>query len=457
MGKMRIKTPRDAKGFRDLRPRVKTTRDTLGSRVPIRTAQNLPGAPTVRSMRDISHIDWTPGDQAIAEASRALEKQRLDHVNRYYSTLDSVHLLLGKVERRNAQIQATTEELQANNEEMQATSEELEATNEELKASTDEMERAAAYRQTVMDAMMDILMTTDASGIITEVNVATERISGYSREELVGQPFQRFFTEPDRAQAGIEQVLAEGGVSNYDLTIAAKDGRKVPVSYNATALRSDGRISAVVGSARDITESRQAEQTLAGKAEELGRSNVELEQFAYVASHDLQEPLRKIRAFGERLETKCSEALSEEGRDYLERIEGATERMQTLINDLRNDLRFVEDGEELMDYLLRRGRYSDPAASPRPGLILLDLNMPKKDGREALVEIKADANLRSIPVVVLTTSKAEKDVVSSYDLGVNSFITKPVGFTGLVEAVQAFSTYWLEIVELPIEQKALMI
>jgi len=121
---------------------------------------------------------------------------------------------------------------------------------------------------------------------------------------------------------------------------------------------------------------------------------------------------------------------------------------------LRNDLRFVGDGKELMDYLLRRGRYSDPATSPCPGLILLDLNMPKKDGREALQEIKANADLRSIPIVVLTTSKAEEDIVSSYALGVNSFIAKPVGFTDLVGAVKAFSTYWLEIVELPIEQKA---
>src|ERR687893_1855302 len=93
---------------------------------------------------------------------------------------------------------------------------------------------------------------------------------------------------------------------------------------------------------------------------------------------------------------------------------------------IANDLRFVVDGEELMDYLKRRGRYADPALSPRPGLILLDLNMPRKDGREALREIKADPSLRQIPVVVLTTSKAEEDIYGTYDLGVNSFITKPV-------------------------------
>lgn len=116
---------------------------------------------------------------------------------------------------------------------------------------------------------------------------------------------------------------------------------------------------------------------------------------------------------------------------------------------LGNDLRTTRDGEELMDYLLRRGRYADPSDSPMPGLILLDLNMPKKNGREALAEIKANTDLRQIPVIVLTTSKAEEDIFRSYDLGVNSFITKPVTFAGLVEAMKVLSQYWFEIVELP--------
>jgi CheY-like chemotaxis protein len=114
-----------------------------------------------------------------------------------------------------------------------------------------------------------------------------------------------------------------------------------------------------------------------------------------------------------------------------------------------NEIRCVGDGAELSDYLFNRGEYADADDHPKPGLILLDLNMPKKDGREVLAEIKADAVLRSIPVVVLTTSKAEEDIARTYDLGVNSFITKPVTFDGLVRAMDAFSRYWLEIVELP--------
>ena len=114
-----------------------------------------------------------------------------------------------------------------------------------------------------------------------------------------------------------------------------------------------------------------------------------------------------------------------------------------------NDLRFVADGEELLEYLRHAGRYGDPRSAPRPGLILLDLNMPRKDGREALREIKADRDLRRIPIIVLTTSKAEEDIYRTYDLGANSFITKPVAFQSLVEIMKEIGRYWIEIVELP--------
>lgn len=118
-------------------------------------------------------------------------------------------------------------------------------------------------------------------------------------------------------------------------------------------------------------------------------------------------------------------------------------------NHIANELRFVEDGEELLDYLNHRGKYADPESAPRPGIILLDLNMPRKDGREALQEIKKDPRFRGIRVVIMTTSKAEEDVVRSYDLSAASYITKPVTFERLVEVVRTLGKYWLEIVELP--------
>ena len=117
---------------------------------------------------------------------------------------------------------------------------------------------------------------------------------------------------------------------------------------------------------------------------------------------------------------------------------------------ISNALQFVEDGEQLLDYLYQRGEYAgEMGKAPRPGLILLDLNMPKMDGREALKVIKGDKTLRDIPIVVLSTSRFDQDIIRSYQLGVNSFISKPVTFTGLVEAMNVLGHYWLEIVELP--------
>lgn len=115
---------------------------------------------------------------------------------------------------------------------------------------------------------------------------------------------------------------------------------------------------------------------------------------------------------------------------------------------LLNTLIRVKDGEELLDYLHNRGDYAD-TTNARPGVILLDLNMPRKDGREALKEIKSNPDLNDIPVVVFTTSKAEEDIYRSYQLGVNSFITKPVTFENLIHVMQTLGKYWFEIVELP--------
>lgn len=124
-------------------------------------------------------------------------------------------------------------------------------------------------------------------------------------------------------------------------------------------------------------------------------------------------------------------------------------------NRLSNDLRFVENGEELIAYLRREGPFATPGEAPCPGLILLDLNMPRMDGREALRMIKADPLLQRIPIVVLTTSKAEEDVARTYDLGVSSFITKPVTFEGLLKVVRVLNQYWIEIVQLPLTESRL--
>jgi len=116
---------------------------------------------------------------------------------------------------------------------------------------------------------------------------------------------------------------------------------------------------------------------------------------------------------------------------------------------LLNELHVVEDGVELLDYLKHRGAHSDPVRSPRPDIILLDLNMPRMDGREALKEIKADPDLRSIPVVILTTSETHTDISRSYHDGANCFITKPVTFQSMCEVVAKLGEFWFQIVKLP--------
>jgi two-component system, response regulator len=116
---------------------------------------------------------------------------------------------------------------------------------------------------------------------------------------------------------------------------------------------------------------------------------------------------------------------------------------------LINDINFVSNGQELLDYLRHQGPYAPPNTASRPNLILLDLNMPVKNGREALQEIKADPELRSIPVIILTTSQAEEEILRAYDLGASSFITKPVLFESMIEIVKSLGEYWFEIVELP--------
>lgn len=136
--------------------------------------------------------------------------------------------------------------------------------------------------------------------------------------------------------------------------------------------------------------------------------------------------------------------LAEDDADDRNLVQAALKQARLL-----NELHMVEDGEVPMDYLRHRGRYTDPASAPRPGVILLDLNMPRKDGREALAEIKADPVLRAIPVVILTTSTAEEDIVRTYCSGASSYIPKPVTFDALVKVMKTLGTYWFDIMQLP--------
>jgi PAS domain S-box-containing protein len=202
------------------------------------------------------------------------------------------------------------------------------------------------YTRSLFEANIDALMTTDPSGIITDINKPMEALTGCTRDELIGAPFKNYFTDPDRAEAGIKLVLSKKKVTNYELTARDRDAKETVVSYNATTFYDrDRRLQGVFAAARDVTDRKRVEEKLKLYSDKLERSNRELQDFAQVASHDLQEPLRKILSFGDRLKTKAGESLDEDSRDYLQRMTNAAARMQTLITDLMSFSRVEIKGQ----------------------------------------------------------------------------------------------------------------
>ncbi len=201
------------------------------------------------------------------------------------------------------------------------------------------------YTRSLIESNIDALMTCDPRGIITDVNKQTEALTGCTRDELIGAPFKDYFTDPSRAEAGIKRVLAEGRVTNYELTARATDGTETVVSYNATTFHDRGRrLQGVFAAARDMTELKRFEHTVrqneiqrerdAAHAAELAVVNQELEAFSYSVSHDLRAPLRHIHGYVEMLQRATDGQLSEKATHYLKTITDAAEEMGQLIDDL---------------------------------------------------------------------------------------------------------------------------
>ncbi|MGA9351796.1 MAG: PAS domain S-box protein [Anaerolineae bacterium] len=277
----KVKTPRNAKGSQNLRARPTTTADAVNAGIPAKTVRNIPRGHIVRGVRDMNRIGWEPWEEAVGDMLRMLDEQRLDRANRFYGALERVNRLMETARQRG-----------------------------------EEAEEALAYSQSLMDNMRDILMTTSPQGTITQVNPATERITGYSAKKLLRKPFAKFFADPERAQAGLEQVLREGEVSDYELTLVTKDGREVSVSYNATALRdASGRITGILGSARDMTRINKLMNEMQATSEEL-EANYE-----------------ELQATSEELE-----ATNEEMQATMEELETANAKRQTLMNSMRDIL-----------------------------------------------------------------------------------------------------------------------
>jgi PAS domain S-box-containing protein len=218
----------------------------------------------------------------------------------------------------------------------------------ERKRAEEALRGANAYNRSLIEASLDPLVTISPEGKITDVNAATEKVTGRTRQELIGADFSDYFTEPGRARAGYQQVFQKGTVQDYELQVRHGDGHSTPVLYNAAVYRDEtGRVIGVFAAARDITERKRAEfeiralnagleQRVEERTAELEAANRELEAFTYSVSHDLRAPLRHVDGFSKLLLEEFAVQLPEDGRHYLERIRNGTRQMGQLVDDLLN-------------------------------------------------------------------------------------------------------------------------
>lgn len=304
---VRVKTPRDIKDSSDLKILQKTTTSVLQSRIPPRSAANMKHCHALTASRQITRIDRRAWEARVAEILQLAESHRYNRVNALHHTLQHVQILLREVSVR----------------------------EKSLKFTTDELKQTSNYLQTIMDSMVDILIATDLKGIITEVNLAAEKLSGFNREELIGHSFPSLFAEREAAREGLDTVLIRKLVSDRELTLICKDARVIPVLYNATLLDDEyDQVTGILISARDMTELKKAQEAREMFAEELARANADLEEFASVASHDLEEPLKKLMGYAEGLSTRYQDALDHQAKKDLQDMVKQTGSMRELIKSV---------------------------------------------------------------------------------------------------------------------------
>ncbi len=350
----KVKVLRHSRSAGDLRTRPTTTTDRFKETVPAKVSRNIRQGHLVKAMRGINHLEWEPWEQTVTEMQRAMDRQRLNQNNRFYNALDTAHQMVQEIRRREEELQAINEEMEASNEELQATNEEMEATNEELQATSEELRQAGAYAGSLIEASLDTLVTIGSDGKITDINSETERITGRTREELVGTDFSNYFTDPENARTGYLKALKEGAVRDYPLELRHADEHVTPVLYNASVYRDEaGKVLGVFAAARDVTEQKKTEEKLKNLLDQLKGSQAQLIQAGKMGAmgtmtagiaHELNNPMMGILNFVQ----YCLKHTSPDDRRYtvLQDAENETKRCAEIVQNLLTFSRMEQEGEE---------------------------------------------------------------------------------------------------------------
>ena len=318
---VKVKTPKDAKGIEALKILESTTNSVLQSRISPKTATNLKHCHTLNASRDIVRIDRQPWEERVGKNHKVYEKHRYEKANALYHSLHRIQSLLAEAKNR----------------------------EDKLKETTDELERTSTYLKSLLDTMADILVATDPQGIITEVNRSAEKISGFSREELVGKSFQVLFEDQQKAWLGLEDAFGDKEVTDFELNLLTHEERSIPLMLNATMLTdTHGTMDGILINARDMTELKKAQEARELYAEELARANADLEEFALVASHDLQEPLKKVSSYAENLAKRYRDDFDEQAISDLDFMVKQSAAMRELIQSVLSYAK-VDTGEMVVE------------------------------------------------------------------------------------------------------------
>ncbi len=290
----------------------------------------------LQAMEADSHRKATALERQLADSRRSGIQQQILNAE--------VQQRATSLEASNSLLQAELDKLRKAEKSLSQERQTLESSKAVLEvhvqARTRELQKLQRRYELILNSAGEGICGLDAEGKTTFANPAAAKLTGWPLEELIGKTEQEIF-----GHNGSDSLVALTGGNSDERVFFRRDGTCFPVEFVKTPINENEQVVGAVLVFKDITERKRVEGTLAQNAAELARSNAELEQFAFVASHDLQEPLRKIQAFGDRLKTKCDGAIAAEARDYLERMQSASARMRTLIDDLLAFSRVIRSAE----------------------------------------------------------------------------------------------------------------